>query len=215
MVKPDRSGEKLMRGIFLLSFIKESCCQREGHMRGAGTRRRRVSDYRSEETRKRIAAAMQNLLRKKGLREITVGEITRKAAMSRKSFYYHFACKEQLAEWMMEDDLNENILCERIDDTWDAVEIVCRHVHEKKAFYRGILSGGGASSFSELLTPLFLDLTGKKNEGDEFASFLASGLTIFLSSWLLSEKGDDPDKVLAQLRRSIIRLSESSLRHTH
>ena len=142
------------------------------------------SSSRSEGTREKLAEALQRLMQRKALSEITIGELTGTASLSRKSFYYHFADKEQLARWMLARD------------------------------YRNLMDGPGAKEMSRLLCPFFsrlLEKEGAACAGDDFARFFASSVMMVITWWLQDCSEEDAAAFLLDLRHHAIRLSEYCL----
>ena len=54
----------------------------------------------SQSTKQVLAQALKQLMEKKTLKKITVGDICTLSGMSRKGFYYHFHDKYDLANWI-------------------------------------------------------------------------------------------------------------------
>ncbi len=172
-----------------------------------------ASSSRSEGTREKLAEALQRLMQRKALSGITIGELTGTASLSRKSFYYHFADKEQLVRWMLARDL-EKILSSSVSSAWEALEILCHHFGARRESYRNLMDGPGAKEMSRLLCPFFgrlLEKEGAACAGDDFARFFASSVMMVITWWLQDCSEEDAAAFLLDLRHHAIRLSEYCL----
>lgn len=56
-------------------------------------------------TKTTLAMALEDLLRKKPLSELTVTEIAERAGVNRQTFYYHFRNIDDLIKWTVENDI--------------------------------------------------------------------------------------------------------------
>lgn len=69
-------------------------------------------------TKAALSGALKRLLQTKTLDNITIGELTQTAGVSRKTFYYHFQDIYDLLEWTINED--SRLLLSELDlDNWD------------------------------------------------------------------------------------------------
>jgi AcrR family transcriptional regulator len=91
--------------------------------------RKRVRDAQAERTRKTLCRHARRLFAKKGYADATIGEIVRKAGVTKGALYHHFDDKLQLYRAVVED--MERELVARIntstagDDPWQRLTTTC------------------------------------------------------------------------------------------
>ena len=90
----------------------------------------------SDSTKKLLASSLRELMHKRPLSRITVGDICELCDMNRKSFYYHFHDKFELVTWIFTHELNE-ALAENPRD--DQLSVLCSCLHNHAIFYRTAL----------------------------------------------------------------------------
>ncbi len=103
-------------------------------------------------TKKVLAYSLKELMKKRPLNKITVGDICEACEMNRKSFYYHFKDKYDLVNWIFYTDFFEDNR-QRGDDMTpgDALVRLCKFFQRNKDFYRVALQETGTNSFYEYL----------------------------------------------------------------
>ena len=83
-----------------------------------------------------LADAMRELMRRRPVSKITIGDICDHCGMNRKSFYYHFHDKYELINW---------IFTKEYDDAagsaphQDRLLTLCEYLRREHAFYRAAL----------------------------------------------------------------------------
>ena len=109
-------------------------------------------------TKQAMATAFKELLQEQPFEKISVSDICDRCHMNRKSFYYHFRDKFDLANWIfdtefMEVTRNNDIDVEadtvNIEDRWNDLKIVCEYFYENRTFYYRLLQVDGQNSFPE------------------------------------------------------------------
>ena len=109
-------------------------------------------------TKQAMATAFKELLQEQSFEKISVSDICDRCHMNRKSFYYHFKDKFDLANWIfdtefMEVTRNNDIDVEadtvNIEDRWNDLKIVCEYFYENRTFYYRLLQVDGQNSFPE------------------------------------------------------------------
>lgn len=109
-------------------------------------------------TKQAMAAAFKELLREHSFDKISVSDICERCHMNRKSFYYHFKDKFDLANWIFDTEFMEVTRQNAIDveaDTanienrWNDLKIVCEYFYENRTFYYRLLRTDGQNSLPE------------------------------------------------------------------
>ncbi len=72
----------------------------------------------SNQTKKALAEALKQLLTRKPINKITINDITEQCGISRITFYYHFKDIYDLAEWTLEEAIQQIIGENRYADNW-------------------------------------------------------------------------------------------------
>lgn len=89
----------------------------------------------SQTTKRALEASLKNLLLKKPLNKITVGDIAEDCGVNRMTFYYHFKDIYDLVEWSCEEDAAKALEGNKTYDTWQKGFLNIFHaVQENKPF---------------------------------------------------------------------------------
>ena len=72
----------------------------------------------SQVTKRALEQSLKNLLLKKPLTKITVGDITDDCGINRMTFYYHFKDIYDLVEWSCLEDAKRALDEKKTYDTW-------------------------------------------------------------------------------------------------
>ena len=108
----------------------------------------------SQQTKQLFADSMKQLMMKKPLEEISVGDIALQSGMSRNSFYYHFQDKYDLVTWIFRTESAAYLAQAPNRDNWQEIlRGLCRYFRENRAFYCNAMSYNGQNSLREYLEP--------------------------------------------------------------
>lgn len=153
-------------------------------------------------TKRALSAALKELLLEEAFEKISVADICEKCAMNRKSFYYHFKDKYDLANWIFDTEFIELIQSPLIDDVntsfeerWSGIEVVCEYFYKNRNFYRKLLKVVGQNSFSEhfreFIHPILKNrvesIIGENDIPDMVFDFIVDGLECAIERWLLDK----------------------------
>ena len=110
----------------------------------------------SQQTKQLFADSMKQLMMKKPLEEISVGDIALQSGMSRTSFYYHFQDKYDLVTWIFRTESAAYLAQAPNRDNWQEIlRGLCRYFRENRAFYCNAMSYNGQNSLREYLFDTF------------------------------------------------------------
>lgn len=165
----------------------------------------------SDITKLALADAMKDLMAENQMSKITIGDITKKCNMSRKSFYYHFKDKYDLVNWIFYTEFVSVIHNVPSSDMWESLEDVCEYLYENKNFYCNALKIRGQNSFSdyfvELLETYMLINFGsqfEKHEHKEFFSvYFADATRLAITKWLIEDKDIPPKQFVSFIKVAI------------
>ena len=89
----------------------------------------------SQVTKRALEQSLKNLLLKKPLTKITVGDITEDCGINRMTFYYHFKDIYDLVEWSCLEDAKRALEEKKTYDTWQQGFLqIFKAVQENKPF---------------------------------------------------------------------------------
>lgn len=158
-------------------------------------------------TKKALAGALKQRMQRTPLQKITVGDICETCDMNRKSFYYHFADKDALVNWIFDTEFLDAVKKNGCPGGWDFLQALCRYLYENRDFYRRTLQFDGQNSFrshfheimyAAVAAELRVVFAGK--EVSEFhVAFITDGFVCALERWIMGKDCMDPDAFLAQV----------------
>lgn len=169
-------------------------------------------------TKQALAGALKELVTERPFEKISVSDICDRCRMNRKSFYYHFRDKYDLANWIFDTEFIElnqanamQIASDGIafDDRWSTILATCRYFYDNRVFYRRILMVEGQNSFSshfrELIAPLLRlrieELLGMENIPDMVYDFFVDGILCAMERWLLDKNCIPAEEFLQNLKK--------------
>ena len=86
-------------------------------------------------TKKKIADCVRQLMKRKEISKITIGDIMEATGMSRQSFYYHFKDIYDLVEWSCLEDATRALAGKKTYSTWtEGLLQIFEVVYENKPF---------------------------------------------------------------------------------
>lgn len=155
-------------------------------------------------TKHALSAALKELMDEKPFEKISVSDICERCHMNRKSFYYHFRDKYDLANWIFDMDLLELTRSNSIEITdpsrsfyerWAGIAVFCRYFYDNRAFYRNVMRVEGQNSFAEhfrsfLYPPLRLrveEQLGSKEVPQMVYDIVVDGIVCAFERWMLDK----------------------------
>lgn len=169
-------------------------------------------------TKQALASALKELVAERPFEKISVSDICERCRMNRKSFYYHFRDKYDLANWIFDTEFIElsqanttQIISENMafDDRWSTLLSICRYFYDNRVFYRRILQVEGQNSlsshFRELIAPLLRlrieELLGMEDIPEMVYVFFADGILCTMERWLLDKNCIPAEEFLQNLKK--------------
>lgn len=116
-----------------------------------------------ELTKRLIANSFKELLQQNSFEKITIKMITDHANVIRPTFYNHFHDKYELVEWIVKDEILEEVYKLEKEGKFEAgIELIISKFYTDKAYYKKafeiIGQNGFAETLSDLLTEYFCGL---------------------------------------------------------
>ena len=169
-------------------------------------------------TKQALASALKELVAERPFEKISVSDICDRCRMNRKSFYYHFRDKYDLANWIFDTEFIElsqtnatQVISENMafDDRWSTLLSICRYFYDNRVFYRRILMVEGQNSlsshFRELIAPMLRlrmeELLGLEDIPDMVYVFFADGFLCTMERWLLDKNCIPAEEFLQNLKK--------------
>ena len=147
----------------------------------------------SQVTKRALEQSLKNLLLKKPLTKITVGDITEDCGINRMTFYYHFKDIYDLVEWSCLEDAKRALEEKKTYDTWQQGFLqIFKAVQENKPFilnvYRCVHREQVEKYLQPLVDQLLLNVINEEAAGitvrDEDKQFIAQVYSYMWKSYL-------------------------------
>lgn len=159
-------------------------------------------------TKNVLASALKKLMKEKGFEKISVSEICEECGMNRKSFYYHFKDKYDLANWIFYEDFLKHLQAASYADGWEAMQDLCENFYADRDFYLEALKIGGQNSFrgyvTETIRPLVIyftqDIFDEGSEKEFFDTYFADAILNTITHWLQDDTKLSPEDFVKSMR---------------
>ena len=166
----------------------------------------------SQVTKRALEQSLKNLLLKKPLTKITVGDITDDCGINRMTFYYHFKDIYDLVEWSCLEDAKRALDEKKTYDTWQQGLLqIFKAVQENKPFilnvYRCVHREQVEKYLQPLVDQLLLNVINEEAAGitvrDEDKQFIAQVYSyVFIGlmlDWIKDDMREDPQRIVEKL----------------
>jgi len=170
----------------------------------------------SQITKRALERSLKNMLLKKPLTKITVGDIADDCGINRMTFYYHFKDIYDLVEWSCLEDAKRALDEKKTYDTWQQGLLqIFEAVQENKPFITNVYRCVHREQVEKYLTPLVDDLilgvideesTGMtvRDEDKQFIARVYSYMFIGLMlDWIRDDMREDPQLIAERLAKLI------------
>ena len=170
----------------------------------------------SQVTKRALEQSLKNLLLKKPLTKITVGDIADDCGMNRMTFYYHFKDIYDLVEWSCLEDAKRALDEKKTYATWQQGLLqIFEAVKENKPFVLNVYRCVHREQVEKYLQPLvdqmLLNVINEESNGitvrDEDKQFIAQIYAyIFIGlmlDWIKDDMREDPYQIVERLAKLI------------
>ncbi len=166
-------------------------------------------DARVVRTRDSLRTAALDLVAEAEWNEISVTDITKRARVSRPTFYLHYASLDELAADALIEQIRASADAGGEPDSSDipgALVDFLREVNQHRVVYRRMI---GARSVAGIAREMVAGHLAERlvqwrvagADADESAQFIAGGILGFLSYWLRSDETESSERVLDTAHR--------------
>ena len=170
----------------------------------------------SQVTKRALEQSLKNLLLKKPLTKITVGDITDDCGINRMTFYYHFKDIYDLVEWSCLEDAKQALEEKKTYDTWQQGLLqIFKAVQENKPFILNVYHCVHREQVEKYLQPLvdqlLLNVINEEAAGitvrDEDKQFIAQVYSYMfiglMLDWIKDDMREDPQQIVEKLSKLI------------
>ena len=170
----------------------------------------------SQVTKRALEQSLKNLLLKKPLTKIMVGDITDDCGINRMTFYYHFKDIYDLVEWSCLEDAKRALDEKKTYDTWQQGLLqIFKAVQENKPFilnvYRCVHREQVEKYLQPLVDQLLLNVINEEAAGitvrDEDKQFIAQVYSYMfiglMLDWIKDDMREDPQQIVEKLSKLI------------
>lgn len=170
----------------------------------------------SQVTKRALEQSLKNLLLKKPLTKITVGDITDDCGINRMTFYYHFKDIYDLVEWSCLEDAKRALDEKKTYDTWQQGLLqIFKAVQENKPFILNVYHCVHREQVEKYLQPLvdqlLLNVINEEAAGitvrDEDKQFIAQVYSYMfiglMLDWIKDDMREDPQQIVEKLSKLI------------
>ena len=170
----------------------------------------------SQVTKRALEQSLKNLLLKKPLTKITVGDITDDCGINRMTFYYHFKDIYDLVEWSCLEDAKQALEEKKTYNTWQQGLLqIFKAVQENKPFilnvYRCVHREQVEKYLQPLVDQLLLNVINEEAAGitvrDEDKQFIAQVYSYMfiglMLDWIKDDMREDPQQIVEKLSKLI------------
>lgn len=170
----------------------------------------------SQVTKRALEQSLKNLLLKKPLTKITVGDITDDCGINRMTFYYHFKDIYDLVEWSCLEDAKQALEEKKTYDTWQQGLLqIFKAVQENKPFILNVYHCVHREQVEKYLQPLvdqlLLNVINEEAAGitlrDEDKQFIAQVYSYMfiglMLDWIKNDMCEDPQQIVERLSKLI------------
>jgi AcrR family transcriptional regulator len=188
-------------------------------------RDKKSTDLRIQRTEDALHTALQELMNEKPYEKIRVGEITKRARVSRQTFYLHYEAKDDLLISLFDDvflgfraELREKLSQNNVD--FEGLGLLMFSYWGKKAdIIRIFLDTGVENKFLKRIHTIFMELDEEIRMVEDIAlspiipyviHFVTGGTFMVLKHWIQEDMPISPerfglvfDKVMAQFRETL------------
>lgn len=172
----------------------------------------------SLKTKRELAAALKDAMKKKPFGKITVSELISACGMNRKTFYYHFEDIYALLKWVLEEESIEVVRhYDLLVDYEEAISFVMNYVEENEHILNCVYDSISRDELKRFFRADFIEISRNLIEQTESASgirlddgyreflsgFYTDAVTGVLIEWLRDRSSRDRESVARYLSSTV------------
>ena len=211
IIAPEDFGVNIAQTLPPLAVAKsQDSCYNGSRMNG----RERITM--SQVTKRALEQSLKNLLLKKPLTKITIGDIAEDCGINRMTFYYHFKDIYDLVEWSCLEDARKALEEKKTYDTWQQGFLqIFEAVRDNKPFIMNVYHCVHREQVEKYLEPLvdslLMGVIEEESQGitvrQEDKAFIAQVYSyIFIGlmlDWIKDDMRQDPEEIVSRLAKLV------------
>lgn len=166
-------------------------------------------------TKRALASTLKELMETQSFSQISVSDICERCEMNRKSFYYHFKDKYDLANWIYNTEFIMIARQKSYSAGWDLLEDLCDYFYENRLFYRKAFDVEGQNSFTDyfrnivsmILTNDLVDVFDNDTSLEFYVNFYADAFVCAIKRWLSKKDCVKAQEFSERLKNCLIETS--------
>lgn len=164
-------------------------------------------------TKMKIAECVKELMRRKEISKIRIGDVMNETGMSRQSFYYHFQDIYEVLEWIGCTDFKEQLEGESYNSMCDWACDLMTILQNNRSFYQKLANEIAWPSIVRCVKPTLLFqikrlllcenreiFEGKEQELDAVTSFLATSICYYMIDFVYHKRVLSIEQVKADVQ---------------
>ena len=155
-------------------------------------------------TKSALTRSFKGLILEQPFSKISVGDICKSCDLNRKSFYYHYKDKYDLANSIFDNEFPFLSYDASYNDI-DVLKALCRYLGTNRAYYKKLLSTEGQNSFYDHLR-IRLKTYFQKRLSDKSSfctTFWSDAVALSIKEWIISKNPASTDDFYSQLSSCI------------
>lgn len=169
-------------------------------------------------TEKKIADALKILMETKSFEKISISAITNFCSIHRQTFYYHFADKYELLDWICKKELIDPLTEDfSLDNMYDKLNAMFTTMQKNQSFYRSVLKINANVIFNYVskltvnqFTQTFHDIEktygithNDVKENELLAEFFGYGISGVVLDWAAHGMKEMPQELTERIRHIV------------
>lgn len=167
------------------------------------------------EIKRALSQGIKSLMSEMKFEDITVADICKASAVSRRSFYRYFQDKYALLNYVHYDDYCRFFDEKKTSHAWELFPSACAHLYENRKFYLNAFDVTGPGAFREFcierlrvyLERDFGAACKTESEREFYITRVLNAVFDALQIWLSSEPCMPPEEFVEHTMRSVSRFS--------
>ncbi len=168
----------------------------------------------SEQTKRKIANSLKELMMKSSFDKITVSDITDRCGIHRQTFYYHFQDRYELLDWLLYDEIVSPLINGfSIDNMYEKIYEMFLTMSNDKEFYQNAIKINSDDLYRyisriavEQFTQMIKTVSGSAvSESNDIimAEFIGFGISGIVVSWVQRGMKESPKDMTEKIENIV------------
>lgn len=172
----------------------------------------------SNVTKNRIADTLREIMKSKSFEKISIADITTACSIHRQTFYYHFADKYELLNWICCNELIEPLINDlSVENIYDKLNDMFKTMKDNQSFYQNAVKINADILFNYVgnfivkqITPAIVEIEKNNSlvpqddkETNLIAEFIGYGISGVVIDWVSHSMKETPRELTARINHII------------